>query len=118
MPGAKSIADCVAFVDMLKKHRDAGKLYGAICAAPAVCLAPHGLIPAGAKATSHPGFTEKLQEALGADRCSEDRVVVQAEHKLVTSRGPGTAIEFALALASLLFDEQKAKDVAGPMLVK
>ena len=47
-------------------------------------------------------LTEKLQEALGADRCSEDRVVVQAEHKLVTSRGPGTAIEFALALAALV----------------
>eukprot|EP00327_Prymnesium_parvum_P045365 CAMPEP_0205863316 /NCGR_PEP_ID=MMETSP1083-20121108/6758_1 /ASSEMBLY_ACC=CAM_ASM_000430 /TAXON_ID=97485 /ORGANISM="Prymnesium parvum, Strain Texoma1" /LENGTH=35 /DNA_ID= /DNA_START= /DNA_END= /DNA_ORIENTATION= len=30
----------------------------------------------------------------------------------------GTAIEFALALAAILFDEQKAKDVAGPMLVK
>jgi len=118
MPGAKTISESAAFIGMLKAHCAAGKLYGAICAAPAVCLAEHKLIPDGALATCHPGFAAKLAEAIGSSRCSEERVVVSAEHKFVTSRGPGTAIEFALALAAILFDEQKAKDVAGPMLVK
>ena len=36
--------------------------------------------------------------------------------KLITSRGPGTAIEFALELVKQLYGEQKAKDTAGPMV--
>ena len=37
--------------------------------------------------------------------------------KLVTSRGPGTALEFALALVEQLYGSEKAKEVAGPMVV-
>jgi len=88
MPGAKTISESAAFIGMLKAHCAAGKLYGAICAAPAVCLAEHKLIPDGALATCHPGFAAKLAEAIGSSRCSEERVVVSAEHKFVTSRGP------------------------------
>jgi 4-methyl-5(b-hydroxyethyl)-thiazole monophosphate biosynthesis len=43
------------------------------------------------------------------------RVVVDGN--CVTSRGPGTAIEFALTLVELLFGKEKASEVAGPMLV-
>ena len=51
-----------------------------------------------------------------AERYSEERVVVDG--KLVTSRGPGTAIEFALMLIKLLAGAEKAEAVKGPMLVK
>mmetsp|Transcript_69092 Transcript_69092/g.137019 ORF Transcript_69092/g.137019 Transcript_69092/m.137019 type:complete len:184 (-) Transcript_69092:346-897(-) len=110
MPGARNIADCEPFMTLLKAHVAAGRLYGAICAAPAVVLLPAGLIPEGASATCHPGFAATLPN------CSEDRVVTQG--KLVTSRGPGTAIEFALKLISLAISEEKAAEVSGPMLVK
>ena len=116
MPGAKTIGECAPFIEILKKHVAAGKLYGAICAAPAVALLPHGLIPDGSPATCHPGFAEKLAEGGVAGGCSEERVVKAG--KLITSRGPGTAIEFALALIEQLFGAEKATAVAGPMLVK
>ena len=46
---------------------------------------------------------------------AEQRVVVDGN--LVTSRGPGTALEFALALVKQLYGSVKAKEVAGPMVV-
>ena len=116
MPGAKTIGECEPFVTALKAHVAKGKLYGAICAAPAVVLLPNGLIPPDAPATCHPGFAAKLAEGGVTGGCSEERVVVHG--KLVTSRGPGTAIEFALALIEQLFGKEKASEVAGPMLVK
>jgi len=109
MPGAKTIGECTKFVEMLKAHKEAGKVYGGICAAPAVVLLPNGLL-GSAPATCHPGFAKELEN------CSEERVVVDG--KLVTSRGPGTAIEFALALTTLLLGAEKAESVKGPMLVK
>jgi transcriptional regulator GlxA family with amidase domain len=41
----------------------------------------------------------------------------QVDGNVVTSRGPGTAIEFALALVEILFGADKAKAVAGPMVM-
>jgi 4-methyl-5(b-hydroxyethyl)-thiazole monophosphate biosynthesis len=108
--GAEHLRDSTPLVDMLKKQKQEGRLYAAICASPAVVFQHHGLL-AGRRATCHPAFVEHLdnQEAV------ENRVVVDG--MCVTSRGPGTAIEFALQLITLLFDEEQAKKVAGPMLV-
>jgi len=47
---------------------------------------------------------------------SEERVVVDG--KLVTSRGPGTTFEFALALVELLVSKEKRDSLIPPMLVK
>lgn len=47
---------------------------------------------------------------------AEQRVVVDGN--LVTSRGPGTALDFALALVEQLYGSAKAKEVAGPMVVR
>ena len=112
MPGAKTISDSAVFIECLKKHVEAGKLYGAICAAPAVVLKAHGLIPAGAAATCYPAFGDKL------DNYSEEPVVTTGN--LVTSRGPATAIQFALGLIDALMpklDAEKAKGVGKAMLV-
>ena len=70
----------------------------------------HGLLQ-GRRVTGHPAFTSQLTDG----RPAAERVVVDGT--CVTSQGPGTAIEFALALVALLFDEAKAQEVAGPMLV-
>jgi transcriptional regulator GlxA family with amidase domain len=48
-------------------------------------------------------------------KVDERRVVVSGN--VITSRGPGTAIEFALALVQRLFGEAKRLEVGGPMLV-
>lgn len=76
---------------------------GAICAGPTV-LAANGMI-AGRRLTSHPSVQEQLFGAV----YDEGRVVVDG--RLVTSRGPGTAMEFAMALVEILVGKQKVEEV-------
>ncbi len=111
MPGAEHLRDSAELIEMLKQQKQAGRLYGAICASPAVALYPHGLLE-GIRATCYPSMRSTLDPAYASD----ERVVV--DKNCVTSQGPGTAIEFALKLVELLFGPQKAKEVGGPMLVK
>ncbi len=111
MPGAEHLRDSAELIAMLKKQKAAGRLYGAICASPAVALQPHGLL-AGIRATCYPSMRNKLDPACACD----ERVVVDGN--CVTSQGPGTAIEFALKLVELLYGPQKTKEVGDPMLVK
>lgn len=55
-------------------------------------------------------------EKLPADvKAVEDRVV--KDGRVVTSRGPGTAMEFAVALVEELYGKEKADGVAGPMVM-
>jgi 4-methyl-5(b-hydroxyethyl)-thiazole monophosphate biosynthesis len=110
MPGAERLRDSQALFDLLKRHVDAGNLHAAICATPAVALESRGYLK-GKKATSHPGFVEKLADSSEAER----RVVVDG--MLTTSRGPGTAFEFALSLVQQLYGDDKMREVAKPMVM-
>ena len=110
MPGAERLRDSAPLKEILLRQREAGRLYGAICAAPAVVLQTHGLLE-GRRATCHPAFVDRL----GRPDATESRVVVDGS--CATSRGPGTALEFALRLVALLFGEDKAREVAAPMVV-
>ena len=78
--------------------------------APAVVLEHHGFLK-GRRATAHPHFVKDLNDQAAA----ASRVVVDGN--CITSRGPGTAIEFALTLVEILFDKDKKKEVAGPMVI-
>jgi protein deglycase len=113
MPGAEHLRDSPQLLELLKRQRASGRLYGAICATPAVALLPHGLLT-GRRATCFPSFLPDLAAAPDVE-AAEDRVVVDAN--LVTSRGPGTAIEFALKLIELLFDAETATTIGERMLV-
>ncbi len=110
MPGAEHLRDCAALIDLLKAQREAGRLYGAICAAPVVVLQAHGLLPG--RATAHPGVSDRLPDQTSVAQ----RVVVDGT--CITSRGPGTAIEFALALVAALFDPEQAAEMGRHMLIK
>ena len=111
MPGAKRLADdarVMAIVEaQLKSERG---ITAAMCASPGVILAPRGWLD-GVAATAHPAFVKDLP----SDASAEGRVVVDG--RVITSRGPGTAIEFALALVEALFGKDKALEVAGPMVL-
>jgi 4-methyl-5(b-hydroxyethyl)-thiazole monophosphate biosynthesis len=109
LPGADHLRDSAELAQILRRQADRGALYGAICAAPAVVLQTQGLL-AGRRATAHPAFIEPLKDA---DETS--RVVVDGN--CVTSRGPGTAIEFALELVAQLFGPETARETAAPMVV-
>lgn len=110
MPGAERLRDSQPLFDLLKKHVNSGNLHAAICATPAVALESRGYLK-GKKATSHPGFVEKLSDSSEADR----RVV--RDGMLTTSRGPGTAFEFALSLVQQLYGDDKMNEVAKPMVM-
>lgn len=98
MPGAEHLKNDARVQALLKKLAGAGKFTAAICAAP-IALAEAGLLT-GKQATSYPGFVEKL--AIPGLSFSTAPVVVDG--KVVTSRGPGTAMDFALTLIELLID--------------
>ncbi len=110
MPGAERLRDSAPLTAMLRRQRDTGGWYGAICAAPAVVLQQHDLL-GGVCATVHPAFSDQLEN----QSAIHSRVVTSG--RCVTSRGPGTALEFAIELVKLLYGEQQAKEVAGPMLM-
>lgn len=107
--GAENLRNSSQLSKILEQQRQEGKLYAAICASPAVVLAPKGLLE-GKKATCYPAMKEKL------DNWQQQTVVVDGN--CITSQGPGTAIEFALKLVELLFDKTRADRVAEAMLVK
>lgn len=90
MPGTLNLGANEIVNKVIKEFAAAGKLVCAICAAPSV-LGMAGILE-GKKATCHPGFEEKL---IGATT-SEDEVVVDGN--IITSRGMGTAIAFALSI--------------------
>ena len=99
MPGAERLRDSELLKQLLHRQANDGRLFGAICAAPAVVLNAHGLLNTK-QATCHPAFRDQLAPATAAD----GRVVVDGN--CVTSQGPGTALEFALKLVELLFGEE------------
>jgi 4-methyl-5(b-hydroxyethyl)-thiazole monophosphate biosynthesis len=76
----------------------------AICAAPAVVLEPLGIL-AGKKATCYPGFEKHFRDAA----FSPDRVV--RDGNLITSRGPGTAADFAFAIIDYLLGGSKGVEI-------
>lgn len=110
LPGATNLRDAAEVQQLLKKQNQAGKRIGAICAAP-IALGAAGILE-GKKATSYPGFEDELRGAT----CVADRVV--RDGNVVTSRGPGTAIEFALEIASELTSHEVARDLRKGMLVE
>lgn len=109
MPGSERLRDARELIELVKEQARANRLYGAICAAPAVALHPHGLLQ-GRKATCHPNFAHLAQ---GVDLVDAAVVV---DGNCVTSRGAGTAPEFALTLVELLYGKEKAREVAQGMV--
>ncbi len=109
IPGAEHLRDSEILTRMLKDQLASGRLFAAICAAPVVVLKHHGLIGT-LNATSHPSFANHLDNQ---DRV-QSRVVVDGN--CITSRGAGTAVEFALTLVAILFDKETANTIAGALV--
>jgi 4-methyl-5(b-hydroxyethyl)-thiazole monophosphate biosynthesis len=110
MPGATYLAASKEVGTFIKKMADTDKLICAICASPAVVLAPLGLL-AGKNFTCYPG----MEKTVTAANWSEDRVVVDGN--IITSRGAGTAGEFAIAIINKLIDETAGKKIADSVLL-
>ncbi len=107
--GAQHLGKSSVLIDKLHAQKQSGRLYGAICASPALVLQPHGLL-GQRRATCFPSFEEKLENREAAGK----RVVVDGN--CVTSQGPGTAMEFALELIAILYGQEKEQQVADALL--
>lgn len=108
-PGADNLDKDARIRALLQRMSQQGKYTAAICAAPKV-LANAGLL-AGKQATGFPGVLEKLN--LGDVQLSNRAVVTDG--KVVTSRGPGTAMDFALELIELLAGKEKRVQVEAAL---
>ena len=110
LPGADNLNADPRIRELLKKLADTDRWTGAICAAPRV-LASAGLLD-GRHATAYPG---SLDGSPTKDMVYEEKPVV-IDGKVVTSRGPGTAMDFALTLIELLAGKGKRDEVEKALM--
>jgi len=103
LPGAVHLGNDERIKDILIKMANSEKFTAAICAAPKV-LADAGILD-NKKATSYPGFLDEAKNT----KVSNDAVVIDG--KVITSRGPGTAMDFALTLIESLEGKEKRDEV-------
>jgi len=109
LPGADHLDQDSRIQSLLQKMYAEGKYIAAICAAPKV-LASAGLLD-GRRATSFPG---SLDGCSIADMDYREQAVV-IDGRVITSRGPGTAMDFALTLIELLAGKEKRRQVEAPL---
>lgn len=101
IPGTPNIAANKDAVELIKKVAENKGLVAAICAAPSV-LGEMGLLK-GKKAICYPGFEDKLTGAI----VTCEKVVIDGN--FITSRGAGTAMDMALAIAEYITGENQNK---------
>ncbi|KAL3111516.1 hypothetical protein niasHT_018291 [Heterodera trifolii] len=111
-PGSDNLAADLRVGTVLRAHEKAGAIVAAICAAPIAFVAHQ--VGIGGVLTSYPSVQKTITDA-GYAYSDQHKVCV---HKnVVTSRGPGTAFDFALKLVELLVDIGKADEIRGAMLL-
>jgi 4-methyl-5(b-hydroxyethyl)-thiazole monophosphate biosynthesis len=106
--GTDRLREHTGLLELIRRFDQAGKYLAAICAGPLVLQAA-GIL-AERRATSHPGARQQLTSPYPSD----ERVVVDG--RIVTSQGPGTAIEFALKLIELIDGPGKAIEISRAMV--
>jgi 4-methyl-5(b-hydroxyethyl)-thiazole monophosphate biosynthesis len=105
LPGSDHLRDNKQAQSLIKKQVSENKYIAAICAAPKA-LAQAGVLD-GKTATSYPGVLAALEN----DNITISEKSVEIDGKIITSRGPGTAMDFALSLIELLEGKEKRDEV-------
>jgi 4-methyl-5(b-hydroxyethyl)-thiazole monophosphate biosynthesis len=98
-PGYINLGRSAQLIEMIKKFNSQNKVIGAICGAPSI-LAKEGLLD-NKKATIYPGNEKVLAYP-------RDKPVV-IDGNIITSQGPGTAMEFAIKIVEKLLGLDKAQ---------
>ncbi|KAI9224206.1 class I glutamine amidotransferase-like protein [Blastocladiella britannica] len=126
--GAKAFKQSSAIRDLLTSALEhPTRRVGLVCAAP---IALAGVLAGSAKlrsqyreleVTSHPSVEREVVDPLTSAgfnaEYSDQRVVWTLGGRLVTSRGPGTSMEFALAIVTAVAGAERAAEVAGPLVL-
>lgn len=110
LPGAINLANSETLTQMLQNMDSRNGLIGAICAAP-VALKKAGVLKD--KYTCYPSFEQEI----GVDGYSDASAVV-IDQNIITSRGPATAMDFALEIVKVLRGEEVYASVKSGLLFK
>ena len=108
LPGTTHLRNDARIIDLVKRMAQQGKYVAAICAAPSV-LATAGLLD-GKRATCYPTCLDKFPGV------NLQTAAVVEDGKLITSRGPGTAMDFALVLVERLMGQAKRQEVEAGLV--
>ncbi|MFW6259624.1 MAG: DJ-1 family glyoxalase III [Tangfeifania sp.] len=108
MPGAKNLKEHEGLRETILEFKKNDKTIGAICAAPMV-LGDLGILE-NKNATCFPGFENELK---GANITGND---VEVDGKIITGKGAGVAIKFALQIVEFLKDRKTADELAERMI--
>ncbi len=106
-PGTNNLKADARIIALVQRMAKLDKYVAAVCAAPSV-LAAAGLLD-GKRATSFPGALD------GFPKVQQQRAAVVEDGKLITSRGPGTAMDFALTLVERLAGRAKRDEVEAAL---
>ena len=109
MPGASNLNNSETVKEALLQQYREGRIVAAICAAPMV-LGGLGLLK-GRNATCYPGFEPQL---IGANATGE---AVEVSDNVITGKGPGLVMNFALALVAAIKNDAVAEEVAAGLLL-
>lgn len=104
LAGTQALEACEKLMEQIDAFYAAGKYIAAICAAPSIF--GHRGILKGKKACSYPTFESHLE---GAEVSGSS---VEIDGNVITSRGMGTSLVFALTIAECLCGREQAKQVA------
>ena len=107
-PGTNHLKADQRVLQLVKKMRAQDRYVTAICAAPSV-LAEAGLLD-GKRATSFPTCLDDYPNVM------QHMTAVVEDGKLITSRGPGTAMDFALTLLERLAGAAKRQEVEAGLV--
>jgi protein deglycase len=107
-PGTNNLKADARIIKLVQRMSTEGRYVSAICAAPSV-LATAGLLD-GKRATSFPGSLDAFPQV------SRQPQAVVEDGKLITSRGPGTAMDFALTLVERLTSKAKRDEVEAALV--
>lgn len=110
LPGADYLDQDDRIRALLQQQIHSGKSVAAICAAPKV-LASAGLLD-NRTATAYPGVLEEIE--LNDTIISKDAVII--DDSVMTSRGPGTAMDFALTLIEQLAGKDRRDTVEAGLV--
>lgn len=110
LPGATNLAASAEVKDLILKCFDAGKYVTAVCASPALVLAPTGILK-NKNWTCYPGMEEDVDPESVEDSTHCSGVPFVTDGNLVTGAGPGTAEQFAMELVRILAGEETAEKI-------
>lgn len=110
-PGADNLHSSQKVNEIIKNQYERGGKIAAICAGPAVVVAPTGILK-GKKATCYPGLGNMI-ESEGGTYVKEPVVI---DGNIITSEGPRTTLMFAKAIISASVGKEKADETLSSML--